>query len=195
MLRIINRKEFKGLTPIATIIDNRFSNDFFGENFFRKGEWFEYWENQIINFKFHSLYNVITIYSGQFTSLFKKEDLEVFFKLVVNPENLLEFLDKEVTLEIKRSIPKDSEEITKIWKYDFDKYFYTLGNESFFEEYHEILLNNTKIIKCLPYSWGCGFKLYCPDKLDLDDKLYWFNLCLLKLYATNWYKRSNKKCE
>lgn len=196
MLRILNKKDFQGLTQVAILKDDRFSSDFFGEKFFETGIWYEYWENEIINFRFHSLYNIITIYSGWFSSQYQEKDLETFFKVVVKPEEILEFLDKEVTLEIKNSIPKESDLITKVWKYDFEKYFCNVDQEDkFFTEHHEILLNNTKIIRCLPYNWGSGLKLYCPDKLDLDDKIYWFNLCLLKLYVTRWYKRSDKKCK
>ena len=196
MLRILNRKEFLGLTPIATFKDNIFYDGFFGERFFKTGIWCEYWENDIINFKFNFLNDRVTIYSGWFSSQYDEKDLETFFKLVVKNEELLEFLDKEVTLEIKTSLPKESDLITKIWKFNFDHYFYNVDCEDdFFSKYYEILLNNTKIIRCLPYNWGSGLKLYCPDKLDLDDKIYWFNLCLLKLYVTRWYKRSDKKCK
>ena len=196
MLRILNKKDFQGLTQVAILKDDRFYCDFFGESFFETGVWYEYWENEIINFKFHALYDIITIYSGWFSSQHQEKDLETFFKIAVKPEEILEFLDKEVTLEIKNSIPGGSDLITKVWKYDFKKYFYNVDpGDKFFKEHHEILLNNTKIIRGLPYNWGSGLKLYCPDKLDLDDKIYWFNLCLLKLYVTRWYKRSDKECK
>lgn len=196
MLKILGRKEFDGLTPIVSFISDKFTKDFFGKEFFRSGLWLEYWENDIINFKFNCFCNTVTIYSGWFSSQQTEENLKTFFNLVVNPDDLFDFLDNEVTIKLIYTIPKDSNCITKVWKYNFNHYFHRLSyDDAFFNDYREYTINDTKTIRCLPYSWGAGLRLYSPDNMNLDDKLYWFNLFLIKLYVTRWYKRSDKKRE
>lgn len=197
MLRILSKNDFKGLQVHTTlpVISEEFE-DIFDNGLFKLGLWLEYWENPVINFKFHIFENVVTIYSGNFSSQFSKVDLETFFRGTVHLEDLYEWVKNEVTIDILDRKSKESDEITEIWKYD-TKIFYGYWNkimtetDVLFKNYYEFLLQNTKTIRSLPYTWGQGLLLRCIDPQNIDDKIYWTNLCALKLYVTRKYNGSN----
>ena len=197
MLRILSKNDFKGLQVHTTLPDiSEEFEDVFDNGLFKLGLWLEYWENPVINFKFHVFENVVTIYSGNFSSQFSKEDLETFFRGTVHLGDLYEWVKTDINIEIKDKQSKESDQITEIWKYD-TKIFYGYWNkimtetDVLFKNYYEFLLQNTKIVRSLPYTWGQGLLLRCMDPQNTDDKIYWTNLCALKLYVTRKYNGSN----
>lgn len=193
MLRILSKKDFIGI-PVHVTLPHLFEEyeEFMDNQIFKEGLWLEYWDNPVINFKFHILAGIVTIYSGDFSSSFSREELEIFFKGVIHLDDLFEWIGNKVSLEVKNELPKDSDKITEIWKYDTEIYF-GYGNkimkseDPLFSNHYEFLVQNTKIIRSLPYNWGTGLKFRCLDPKDIDDKLYWINLCALKLYVTRKY--------
>lgn len=194
MLKVLSKKDFIG-TPVHTTLPHLFEEyeEFMDTNrIFKEGLWLEYWDNPVINFKFHVLSGIVTIYSGDFSSNFTQSELEIFFRGVVYIDDLFEWIGNKVTLEVKEKLPKDSDKITELWKYDTEIYFgyeneIMKPEDPLFSNYYEFLVQNTKIIRSLPYTWGTGLKFRCLDPKDIDDKLYWINLCALKLYVTRKY--------
>lgn len=194
MLKILSKKDFVGI-PVHVTLPHQFEEyeEFICTNgIYKEGLWLEYWDNQVINFKFHVFSGIVTIYSGDFSSNFTQSELEIFFQGVVHIDDLFEWVKDKVTLEVKEKLPKNSDKITEIWKYDTEIHF-GYGNEimnskdPLFYNHYEFLVQNTKIIRSLPYNWGTGLVFRCLDPKDIDDKLYWINLCALKLYVTRKY--------
>ena len=202
MLRILSKKDFQDIQVHTTLphLFEEYEELMDTNKIFKEGLWLEYWDNQVINFKFHVISGIVTIYSGNFSSNFTQEELDIFFRGVVHIDDLFEWVENNVTLEVKEKLPKASDKITEIRKYDTEIYF-GYGNDimkpedPLFSNYYEFLIQNTKTIRSLPYNWGTGLKFRCLNPKDIDDKLYWINLCALKLYVTRKYSRSNKKCK
>lgn len=190
MLRVLNKTEFQNLdiqTSLINISDEFL--EFIWSGFYREGLWLEYWENPVINFKFNIVGGIVTIYKGDFSSLFTTKELELFFNNNVHVRDLLDWARDNVNLEVVKTLPMNSKKITKIWKYDY-KYYLSLSSalkedNPIFKNYYEFNIQNTKIIKSLPYMW-CSLSLYCENSKDLDDKIYWINLCMLTYVARKY---------
>lgn len=199
MLQIISKKDCLGLTPLYSFLEPSEEFQDYAERTgaFKEGLWLEYWENQVINFKFLYLGGIITVYSGNFSSFFTKEELKNFFTGNVHYSDILKWVNNEVSLEILDAKPSNSKEIKNIYKYDVSISFYDSDlfpyiereKDDLFCNYYEYKIQNSKIIRCLPNIWG-GFRFYSPEK-DIDEKLYWINLCALKIYVTRKYSTSN----
>ena len=190
MLRILSKKDFTGSTPLFTFpeLTDEF-NEFQNLGIWREGLWLEYWENQIINFKFHVYSGIVTIYSGWFISQYSESEITTFWKETIHFSDLLEWIKNDVDLKVISHTPREDPSLTKIWKYDYECYIYGLPDASredpIFKNHTEFLVQNTKIIRSLPYDWGTGLKLYGPDLDDIDEKIYWFNLVFSKLCYMN----------
>lgn len=189
MLRVLKKTDFQNL-EVLTSLPN-LSEEFLElawQGFCREGFWLEYWEDPVINFKFNVVGGIVTIYKGKFSSLFTQKELELFFNSNVHVKDIFTWAKYSVSLDVKETLPKDSKKITKIWKYDYKYYFSGIvkPDDPIFTKYHEFTVQNTKIIKSLPYIWN-SLSLYCENFKDLDDKIYWINLCILAYVARKYY--------
>ena len=200
MLKILSKKSFDGVPVQTTLSEPSLEfEEIFDDDIFKRGLWLEYWEDQVVNFKFHVILNVVTIYKNEFSAQFTEEELGIFYKSVVHLEDLYQYIDKEISLEVLEKLPGESSKISEIWKHDVKLFLF--GNSEFnekdpiFKNYYGFKLQNTKIVRSLPYLWGSGIKLRCLDTTDLDEKYYWTNLCILKLYVTRKYHNCNQKCK
>ena len=186
MLRILSKKDFTGITPLFTFpeLTEEF-NEFQALGIWREGLWLEYWENQVINFKFHVYSGIVTIYSGWFISQYSEAEIIIFWKETIHFGDLLEWIKNDIDLKIISQTSEEDPSLTKIWKYDYKCSFYIFREDRIFKDHTEFLVQNTKIIRSLPYSWGTGLKLYGPGLDDIDEKIYWFNLVFSKLCYMN----------
>lgn len=186
MLRIIKPEK---LEPIYSWSSHDFLRDLFEERIWNEGIFLEYWENQILNFKFSYIDGVITIYSGEFISDYSEEEVKIFFSSNIKIHDTYSWVKDNVKLEILDTRDINDEGIKEIWKYDYEySNWNDFSNDELFSKYHEYLIQNSVIVRCLPYDWGSIIKMCCPDRnLRLEEKNYWLNLCLTKLYVDRNY--------
>lgn len=151
---------------------------------FSQGIYFEYSENEVIDFKFYYFLNQIAILDGPFSSQFTPQEMESFFDTWVNLDELWDWLDSEVSLKITKVLDKDDRSIQKIWKmndfFGLDKTKYP----ELYSNYYEFQLS-TATIRCMPYNcWSNSLKMYISDE---NNKIYWITLWQLK------YQRQSKQ--
>ena len=110
MLRILSKKDFQDIQVHTTLphLFEEYEELMDTNKIFKEGLWLEYWDNQVINFKFHVISGIVTIYSGNFSSNFTQEELDIFFRGVVHIDDLFEWVENNVTLEVKEKLPKAS---------------------------------------------------------------------------------------
>ena len=205
MLRVLNKKDFSGLSPkLSYLTEVKFNPE---EYIFPEGLWLEYRDddNPWLTIKLNIIDKLVTIFYNEFTSDYTDEELSIFLKYNLKFDDLLDWVYSNVEMIETDRKDKKSTDIKNIYLYSFDRYILTYnggGGDSLnlsdvFSEYVEYVFpQNSVTVRCLPYEWG-KVKFFSPDNLDFDDKIYWFNLCILKLYAnvTRQHKGSDKKCE
>lgn len=177
-------------------IDSQVCHSFFDTRFqvlFEDDIWrgalcLEYWEDQAVNFKFSVLGDIISLYSNPFVDQFPPEDVERFFKSKVTPEYFYSWVNENITLEVLRTCPIDDPGLSRIWEFS-DKRWCSGINE---EEYTECKILG-RLVRCLPNSWGYGLRFNCDG--TEKEKLYLYNLYLLKKYATGKYQGSDQECK
>lgn len=189
MLKIIEEQKDKPVYTIGLRIDLEESLVY--KSIWTEGLWMEYYEDPVVNFRLFLFNGTISVLPGKFVESFSQEEMEGFISSRINfVKDLEEWVDKEVKLELLESKDITDPFLRGFYKFDWEKY---VGKEiqSDIAGRYNIWSLNSKIIHSIPYSWTTsGLKFYCKDPLGLFEKMYWFNLCLTKLYVDG----KNKRC-
>ena len=146
---------------------------------FDGGIYFEYYENDVINFKFFYILGSISILEGPFSSTFSSSEMNSFFDCCIKLSDLEEWLD-QVPFSILKCLNKNDPEIKQIWKMthivDLSRVEDERGVENLCEYYYEFKIYSVTI-RSYPYYWTDSIRCEISDE---NNKIYWTILCLLK---------------
>ena len=192
MIRILREKFVADVQYIVELPENPFE-ELRLEHLWTGGFRGEYWEDEVVNFKFLIYNNYVSVYRSLFTEMHCESDVELFVRNNINIENLLEWFDKEVSLEVINVSP-DDDSVKEIWKFDYQQ---CLTPPLLIEkDKHTVFRVNSQIIESIGYRpWADALKMRGDGITENRDKYYWFNLCLTKLYANRKHQTSDKECE
>lgn len=153
-------------------------------NLSNKGILFEYYEDDIINFKFlYALGNVI-IHKGPFTENFTKDEMQSFFTSFVKMSELWTWIDNDVDLKVKTDISCNSGgEIHSLWKLVHTGFYSGKDDErklskSYFEFEMSVEGGEPMLIRSFP-KYNELLMGTVPEKHGVES-LYWFTICLIK---------------
>lgn len=148
---------------------------------YQYGIYFEYFENDLINFKFFYALEKISILDGPFSSKFSLDEMTSFFDCCVDLSELWEWID-QIPFKIIDCLNIYDETISEIWKMteiiDLD-YFDEKVKTSLLQYYFEFQVS-TSLIRSLPYRCNRFTSFIEIDVSEEKDKIYWITLCLLR---------------
>ena len=142
---------------------------------YEDGIYFEYSEDDVINFQFFYVLGKVSILEGSFSSTHSSQEMEAFFDCCVSLEELWTWLD-QIPFKIVNCKDINDPSIKGIWKMDF--VFNTKNSDSeLLKNYYEFKVS-TVLIRSIPYNcWSMNIIMESSDNVN---KIYWFTLCLLK---------------
>ena len=138
--------------------------------------YFEYFEDDVINFKFFYYLGVVFILEGSFISEYSSSEVSNFFNCYVQLDELWVWLDNEITFKTIRCLSPEDSDIMGIWKMDYRVDLSQELDSPLLENYYEFQVS-TVIVRSIPYKY---IKIIYLDVSDENNKTYWITLCLLK---------------